>query len=426
MTSRLNLWPRHVSRLLSLLLAAGAAWPLGAADWPQYRGPHRDGRSGETGLLREWPDNGPAVLWRASVGEGYSGIAVARGRVLTLFGIGSDEFAAAFDARTGAELWRVRTDRNRRDGQGNGPRATPTVDGGVAFVAGAFARLHALDTASGESRWTVDLRSELRAEIPQWGYSSSPLVEGDLLLVEVGGSGAAFAALDKTTGRTVWRAGGHRLAYSSPLAITVAGSRQVLFFAADGLVAVSPDDGRELWSFPWTTSYDVNAAMPVFVPRDGVFISSGYDSGAALIRISAATGELSPTQVWRSRVMKNHFNTSVLVGDHLYGFDMNVLKCIDARSGVEAWRARGFSKGSLLYADGHLIVLGGDGALGLVEATPEGYRRRAEARVLDSRSWTMPSLADGVLYLRDFRELVALRVGSGEPAAAAATTDTPR
>lgn len=384
-----------------------------ASDWPQYRGPNRDGRSSETGLVQSWPETGPEVLWRTPLGSGYSGIAVVGDRAFTMFGVSGRELAAAFDVVTGQEVWRFEMGNNYRSREGDGPRATPTVDGDLVFVAGARSRLYALDAATGEERWGIDLPKELGGRVPEWGSSSSPLVEGQYLIVDVAGrKDYGVVAFDKATGEIAWHADSHRAAYSSPLAATIGGQRQVVLFTAEGVRGVSAEDGRRLWSAPWTTDWDVNAATPVFVPRNGIFISSGYDSGATLIQVVQKDDEFKVYEVWRNRLMKNHFSSSILVGGFLYGFDMGTLKCLDALTGEEKWRARGgFSKGSLLYADGHFFVMGGNGTLGLVEATPEGFHSKSRVEVLEGRTWTMPSLAEGVLYVRDFEEMVALKVG---------------
>jgi outer membrane protein assembly factor BamB len=179
-----------------------------------------------------------------------------------------------------------------------------------------------------------------------------------------------------------------------------------VFFTGTTVVAVSPENGSPLWKQPWKTSYDVNAATPVFIPPDRIFVSSGYDVGAAVYRVTATGVEL----IWQNREMKNKFSSSVLHGGHLYGFDENTLKCIDAATGQTQWRARDFGHGTLIYADGHLLVLGDNGILALVEATAEGYHERARAQVFDGKSWTMPTLAGGRLYLRDQKQLVSLDI----------------
>jgi len=414
MRRRTHRWENLVQAIVvaSILFSTTS---LAAADWPQYRGPHRDGRSSETGLLRSWPKGGPEEIWRVPLGSGYSGIAVVGDRLFTLLARDDSEMVAAYSTSNGAELWRLRLDAERPDSQGEGPRSTPTVDGEQIYVVGARGQLASLAAATGSVEWRIDLREKLGAKVPQWGVSSSPLVEGDRLIVEVGGgNGSAFAAFNKETGEVVWSSGSSKPGYASPIAVTLQGRRQIVFFPASGLVGVAPENGEVLWSVPWKTSYDVNAATPIFVPRDSIFISSGYDSGAALVAVERDDDSLTADFAWKNREMKNHFNSSVLVGNFIYGFDNAIFKCLDARSGAEIWKARGgYGKGaSLLYADGLLFVLGGEGLLGLVEATPEGYRELATAEVSSRRTWTMPSLANGVLYLRDFRELWALRVGS--------------
>ena len=394
---------------LAALLAVSAA---AAQGWPQYRGPNRTGISKETGLRTEWPQDGPPVLWRTPLGDGYSGIAVAGDRVFTMYAGGDDEFVACYDVRTGKEIWKVRTDENRFDDQGSGPRSTPTVDGEIVYALGAKGMLFALTAANGKKVWSKDLKVEYGARVPRWGVSTTPLVEGDLLLVDVGGkAGKSLVALDKKTGRTRWTAYDDKPGYSSPIAVTIHGVRQIISFAGTSLVSVSAEDGKVLWTIPWTTSYDVNAAVPVFVPPDKVFISSGYDKGAGLFRVRAdADGRLEVEDVWKSRVMKNHFNSSVLYGGHLFGFDNGTLKCVDAHTGEEKWAQRGFAKGSLIVADGHLVIFSESGLLALAEATPSGYVEKARAQILKGRTWTMPSLAAGTLYLRNQEELVALDI----------------
>ena len=395
----------------SLALAAVAliGGPLSAGDWPQYRGPNQDGHSDETGLVSSWPASGPIELWRYPLGSGYSGISVAGGRVFTMFGAGGDELVVCLDAATGKELWRFRTDTNRPDPFGDGPRSTPTVDGELVYALGAKAKLYALGIETGEVAWSHDLVAEFGAKIPEWGVSTSPLVEGDLLLIDVGGrADYSLVALDKKSGEVRWHAETDKPGYSTPLAIEVGGVRQILFFTGSALVSVSPEDGSVYWRHPWKTSYDVNAAMPVFVPPNRVFISSSYDKGAVLLELAAADGRVVVSEVWRNRVMKNHFNSSVLVGEHLYGFDNGILKSVEAATGDEAWAKRGFDKGSLLYADGTLVVLSEKGRLATVKATPDGYEERSSYQLFDAKTWTMPSLAGGRLFVRSEGDLVAL------------------
>ncbi|MCP4202577.1 MAG: PQQ-binding-like beta-propeller repeat protein [bacterium] len=402
----------HRTRTFALLVLLGCAIGaarLPAADWPSYRGEDGAGRSAETNLLTTWSLGAPEVLWRIDIGRGYSGIAVRNGLVFTQFGRGGEEIAAAFDAETGREVWRAITGKDRPDGQGGGPRSTPTVEDGLVFVVGASGGLHAFKAADGARVWSRNLVADFGARVPQWGVSASPVVTGDLLLIEAGGrTDHALLALDKKTGAVRWHVRGDKPGYSTPIVARIAGREQAVFFTADALVATTPADGSVLWEYTWKTSYGVNAAMPVFVPPDKVFISTGYGKGAALLRVSSTGAELGVEELWRSKIMQNHFNSSVLVNGYLYGFDNATLKCIEAASGQEAWAKRSFGKGSLLYADGHLLVLSERGVLLSVEATPEEYRETGRAQILKGKTWTMPSLANGRLFLRDEREMVAV------------------
>ena len=390
--------------------AAADSEASASGDWPQWRGPERNGVSSVTGLLKSWSEKGPAVVWRIPGGEGFSGISIARGRAYTMFARGNTELVVCLDAATGKEVWRAQTGTNFRDRQGgNGPRSTPLVAGDQVFVLSANGTFYALEAKSGAVQWKSDFAQQFGSQAPRWGFSTSPLVEGDLVLVEAGGGGGkSLVAFARENGRVIWASQGDKPSYSSPLAITVGGMRQIVFFTAEGPVAVTPAEGRLLWRHTWHTSYDVNAATPVFVAPDRIFISSGYDKGAALLRIKA--GGAGVEQVWQSRVMKNHMATSVLHQGHLYGFDAGTLKCIEAASGESAWRKRGLGKGSLILADGHLFVLGEGGDLALVEATPVEYREKGRVEVFKSKCWTAPSLSGGKLYLRDEREIVCLDV----------------
>jgi len=414
---RLAAAPAVLASLIMLgILGAGAptAAPTGgASDWPQYRGPERTGISTETGILKTWPATGPKVLWSVPIGGGYSGISAVGDRVYTMYGNAQGEFVACFSTADGKEVWKTRIDANRDDGMGDGPRSTPTVDGGMVYAVGASGALVALKAAGGEKVWEKDLKTTFGARVPQWGVSTSPLVEKDLLILDAGGGqDKSVVALDKKTGATRWTSFTDEPGYSAPLAVDIAGVRQILSFAGSSLVSVASADGKLLWSVPWRTDYNVNAAMPVFIPPDKVFISSSYGTGGAVYAISKSGEAFKATQVWKSKIMKNHFNSSILYNGHLYGFDDATLRCIDAATGLEKWNQRGFSKGSLLLVDGHLIVFSENGLLAIAEATPEAYKEKARAQVLEGRTWTMPALSGGKLYLRNQKTMVALALAS--------------
>ena len=400
---------RLVNRSIVTIVAIGvvlAGGSLFAGDWPHFRGPNYDGVSDETGLLESWPEAGPKQVWRTKLGEGYSAVSVAGGKLYTMFSTGGDAYAVSMDAASGKERWRVRVDNAWKDGQGNGPRSTPTVDGNTVYVVSGGGKLYALATADGKELWHHDLKAEYQARIPRWGFSCSPVVDGKLLLLEVGGANKLLVAFDKKTGAEVWATGDGKPGYSTPLIIDVDGTRQALFFTGTQIYAVSPENGELHWEYPWKTSWDVNAAMPVLVAPKTVFIASGYDTGAALFKI----GKNGAEEIWRTRDMKNQFSTSVLHDGYLYGFNNKILQCIDAKTGTRKWQARDLGHGSLIYADGNLIVMGESGQLALVEATPEAYREKSKFQIFKGKTWTLPTLSDGVLYVRDEHELVALDV----------------
>jgi len=399
-----------ITLLLFLFLAAYVS----AEDWPQWRGSSRDGISKESGILKTWPAAGPKILWRAQLGTGYSSMAISQGRVFTMAGIGVNEFVLAFDSATGKELWRFRTDSAYRSGQGDGPRSTPTVEGNWVYALGAQGKFFALNAKDGKKIWSHDLVSEYGSEVPGWGMSISPLIEGDLVLLDLGGrTGLSIGAFNKKSGALVWSTHTDKQGYSSPIAVTVNGLRQILFFTGTALVSVSPT-GNVYWKYPWRTSYYANIATPIFIAPDKVYISSGYDVGSAVLKILSEKNKSSFQEVWKSKIAQNHFNSSVLFENHIYGFDQSILQCIEANTGTEKWKQTGFGKGSLILANGRLIVLGERGQLALAAATPAGYKELSRTQALSGKTWTSPALANGQLYLRDEKELICMDLKSSE------------
>ena len=378
--------------------------------WPQWLGPDRNGISPETGLFGD--KSSFKETWRVQGGKGFSGLSIVGDRIYTMYIHSGEEFAVCLDAGNGEVLWRTRTDDNLVERQGgDGPRATPAVDGGMVYVFSAHGKLHALDSQTGSRQWSHDLVSEFGGKKPRWGFSASPLVEGDLVLIEAGGKGGqSLIAFDKTSGEVAWKTGSDNPGYSSPITTTIGQTHQAVFFTGYGLISVVPQHGRVLWKHPWKTKHNVNAATPVFIPPNRFFISSGYGTGGSVVEVTATDGGYEVAEVWRNKEMKNHFATSIYYQGHLYGFDSSILKCLDAETGTEKWKTRGYGKGSLIIADGHLVILGEKGNLGLAAATPEGFVEKANTWVFRSKCWTAPALADGRLYLRDDSEIVCIDV----------------
>jgi outer membrane protein assembly factor BamB len=392
--------------LIGGVLNAEAA-DKGKAEWSQWRGPNRDGISSETGFLKNWPQEGPKVLWQISLGDGYSGISIAQDKIYTMFAEGDDEFVICLDASDGVEIWRFRSGSKFTEQRGDGPRSMPTVHGDSVFALGTEGKLYALDAHDGTKLWSHNFVEEFDSKIPTWGFSSSPLIEGDLLIVEAGGKDEkAIVAFDKKSGNVVWTNHTDEVGYSSPIPIDFGGVRQIIFLTSKTLLSLAPENGQIYWKYSWPEG--INIATPIFIPDDKIFISASYDKGAVLVRMIADRDRIGIEEVWKNRVMKNHFNSSVLQGDYLYGFDNAILTCIEANTGEEQWRHRGFEKGSLLLADGHLIILGEGGKLALAEASPNEYREKARFQLFDDKCWTVPTLAGGKLYLRTQKEMVCL------------------
>jgi outer membrane protein assembly factor BamB len=417
--------PEAQARLRTKTLGGDRGGP--ADDWPQWRGPHRDGISADTGLLTEWPKDGPRRVWRAPIGGGYSSPSVAGGRVYVTDKQGSEERVRCLDANRGKERWSYayEVDYTGMDpGYAKGPRATPAIHDGRVYTLGASGVFLCLEAAPQGDRarllWRHDLLSKYQAKLPKWGVASSPLVVGGLIIVQPGGNKGSVVAFDRVTGQEKWTALDDSSGYSSPVAATAAGAPQVICFTARRMVGLRVEDGGLLWEFGWRTPNDANIATPL-VADDYVFLSSDYGAGCALLELKAqGDGGVSarPVFVRRNKVMRNQSSTCVLHNNHLYGFDVAgygdrvFLRCVDVRTFEEKWNEPFVKdKASLLFADGHLLVLTEEGVLSLVEATPAGYRKKASAEVLDgSQCWALPALAGGRLYLRDNKYIVCLEM----------------
>ncbi|HEV2846818.1 MAG TPA: PQQ-binding-like beta-propeller repeat protein [Thermoanaerobaculia bacterium] len=381
-----------------------------AGDWPQFRGARRDGVAVAAGPIAPWRGS-PKVRWRARLGEGYSGVSVAAGAVYTTYAREDGEYIARFDDRDGREVWKRWIGANFQAEFTSGPRATPAVDGDSVYVLGSLGNLVALNAASGEERWSVDLGQRFAVPQPRFGYASSPLLAGDLLLVQAGGEKRRYlAALDAKTGTVDWVVCADDAGYSSPIALTLDGEPQFVFITLKEILGVSPA-GHVLWTFPWPG--ENNIATPIFLPPNRLFASHNEDDGGVLLELAGGAA-ITVREVWRSRFLKNHFSSSVLHDGYLYGFDNATLRCIDAATGESRWAHRGLGKGSLIAAGGRLIVLGDLGDLVLADASPAGYRELARAKVFEERSWTAPSLAGSRLYLRNQTELISFDLAGRE------------
>lgn len=402
-----------------MLIAAGALVALttgvsnqATGDWPQWRGPNRDGRSAETGLLTTWPAAGPPLVWKATgAGTGYSSMSTSKGRLYTVGARGGTEYVMAFDVASGKKAWEVSNGAEYSNDRGDGPRSTPTIDGTKLYVLGASGDLTCLDAASGKQVWSVNVLREFGGENPRWGLSESPLITGNRVLVNAGGPNASIVAFDKGTGRVLWRTQSDGAGYSSAVLQRIGNTEQAIFFTASRAVGVDVKDGRLLWEYPRVSNRVANIATPV-VKDNFVFLSSDYGTGAALLKLEPNGSGISATEVYFTKEMRNHHSSSVVIGDTLYGFSSAILTALRFADGQEVWKDRSVGKGSLVFADGHLYLYSENGVVGLAEATPEGYREKGRFQIQQGPlpTWAHPVISGGRLYIRDQDNIYAYDV----------------
>ncbi|MDB6006208.1 MAG: qgdA [Prosthecobacter sp.] len=370
------------------------AFTAQASDWPVWRGPNHDGISTEKLA-------GTAVkkVWAAQIGIGFASFTVADGHVFTTGHADGKDTVFCFDAASGKQVWKhaYAADLGDKYYEG-GTSATPTIEDGKAYHLSRWGDLFCFDAVTGKIVWQKNIQQETGADIPDWGFAGSPLASGGLLIVNVGKGGTA---VEKATGKAVWTSEKANSGYCTPYPITVNGKAQVVLSSGRAYKGVDPTNGKVLWEYTWSTSYGVNAADPI-LSGTRLFISSGYNKGCALLDLASA----EPKEVWRSRVMKNQLNSSVLIDGNLYGSDGDAdksasLKCIDFATGTEKWSAADVGFCSLIAADAKLIILTAKGELIIAKANPAKFEPVSRTPVLTGRCWTAPVLANGHIYVRN-------------------------
>jgi outer membrane protein assembly factor BamB len=405
---------KHKSAVVAVLMAFVFAAVAIAADWPQWRGPQRDGISKETGLLKQWPENGPPELWRvADVGDGYSTPAIVGDTLYLMGNEGTDnEFVQARSVKDGSQIWSVRVGKvgPNDSPQYPGARSTPTVDGDLLYALGSNGDLVCLTRASGKIRWQKNLREDFGGEPGKWAYAESPLVDGDKLVCTPGGKEATIVALNKKTGDVIWKStvpGGDKAAYASAIIVNTGGVRQYVQFLQNGVVGVQADNGKFLWRYE-RTAKGSPANIPTPAERDGFVYTATGLGGGGLVKLKIEPGEITADEVYFSKKLPTAIGGVVLVGDSMYGTSSQSILCVDFKSGEVKWQTRGTGAGSILFADGNLYVHGEDGKVTLVEATPEAYRVRGSFSPNDpperksrESAWAYPVVANGRLYIRD-------------------------
>jgi len=425
--------PQTPTSVACFLILSLIAAPLAAADWPQWRGSERNGKSPETGLLQEWPEGGPSLAWRASgLGVGYSSLSVADGRIFTMGDLGEDQYVMALKQDGGELLWKTRVGPQHKDGRG-GPRSTPTTDGDRIYLTTTEGVVVCLEAATGKEQWRRSLPEDFGGYQMKamgsydWRWAESPLVDGDRLIVTPGHIEALMVALDKRTGEEIWRTQGRRLgpigsdgaAYASAVVSQACGIRQYVQLVGRGLIGVEAETGKLLWGYNRVASDIANIATPV-VHGDYVFGSTGYGTGAALVKIVRNDEEIEAEEVYflEAGTLQNHFTGT----GHNKGFPI----AVEFLTGKVRWgpiRNEGRDSAAVTYADGRLYLRYQDGLMILVEANPEAYHEHGSFLIPDveKESWAHPVITDGKLLLREQDNLFCYRIRAGEPVQTAAS-----
>jgi outer membrane protein assembly factor BamB len=390
------------------LASTAAALPLRAAapaTWPQFRGPNRDGVSRETGLMKAWPQAGPKQVWAGKgLGVGYGSLAITENRIFVQGGIGRESCVHCVNRGDGKILWTRGLGGTLSNDRGDGPRSTPTVEGDRLWVMTENGDLAAMDGREGKFLWNRNILKDFGGNNPHWLVSESPLVDGEKLVVTPGGRGAGMVAIDKSSGKEIWRSSdlSDPAAYASAIAADVNGVRCYMNFTARAGVGVRASDGKLLWRYERPANNVANCAAPVF-QNNKVFYTSAYGTGGGLFNLNPQ-GE-----VYFTREMQNHHGGVVLVDGYMYGFSNAILTCIEFETGKVMWKDRSVGKGCLTYADGRLFLLGEGNTVGLAEASPQGYKEVSRFSIPDSGkpSWAYPVVCGNRLYIRNQDSLMA-------------------
>jgi outer membrane protein assembly factor BamB len=370
--------------------------------------------SAETGLLQQWPANGPPVEWTANgLGKGYGSIATQGDRIFMQGAAGNQSVIYSINRATGKGVWSKALGPAGDNDRGPGPRGTPTVDGDRVYALSENGDLVCLKAADGTAVWQRNILREFRGQNIDWLVSESPLVDGDRVIVTPGGPNATLAALDKMTGQTVWTSAGlsDEAGYASPIAADVQGVRTVMTLTSRGAVGVRASDGKLMWKYDRVGNGTANIATPV-VQNNKAFFTSDYGTGAALLELTAQGGEVRAREVYFTRDMQNHHGGVVLVDGYVYGFSNAILTCLEFTTGKVMWRNRSVGKGSVTYADGRLYLLGEDNLVGLGAASSSGYTEYGRFHIADQGfpSWAHPVVSGGRLYIRNQGTLTAYDV----------------
>lgn len=377
------------------------------ADCPAFRGKNFDGVVPGPSLNRDWKTKPPELIWRAPVGASHGAFSILGNLAVTLEQEGSNEAVVCYDIAERKEKWRHEYSAFFNEPQGGpGPRTTPTIIDGEVYSYGATGSLRCVDLETGKLKWDVNTLAGNKPVM--WGMSGSPLVYDNLVVVNPGiqieGPGAVVA-YDRKTGKQVWAAGRTQAGYSSPQLATIAGKQQVLVFDAVSLGSYDAEKGDELWRLDWPTPNGINVAQPIVFDDGRVFISSGYGTACAMLKITEQDSKWSVEELWKEHTLRCKFASPIFHAGYIYGLDDGRLVCIDPEDGKRKWRGDRYGHGQILLSDGVLLVMSEYGKVALVEAKPDAFNELARMPVFNGRTWNTPALAGGIAFLRNDREL---------------------
>lgn len=402
-----------------LLFLATRAAMAGPPEWPQWGGPGRNFKSTAKGLANTWPEKGPRQLWSRDLGEGHSSIIVDGDKLFTMYSQGEQDVVVALSAATGKTLWEHKYEAPAQGMNyefGKGPHSTPLVVGNDLYTVGTTAKLYCLDKQTGKVKWFHDLWKEYKGTMEDHGYSCSPLAYKNTIILTVGGKGQALIAFNQKDGSIAWKQHDFMTSPASSIIINVDGQDQLVAFLGKEIVGLDPNNGALLWSHPHVTEWGLNISTPVWGEDNLLFLSSAYNGGSRVLKLTRQEGKTTATEVWFHRRVRVHHGTIIRVGDYVYGssgdFGPAFLTAVDVKTGKVAWQDRSFSKTNLLYADSKFIILDEDGNLALATITPEGIKVHSKVEMMAKTSWTVPTLAGTRLYLRDRKTIKAIELGA--------------
>jgi outer membrane protein assembly factor BamB len=370
-----------------------------ASDWPNYRGPHHNGHSDETDLLDSFPASGPTIVWKANVGIGFSAFSIAAGHAYTAGNTDGKDTLFCFDAGSGKPLWKHSYESELGDKYfEGGPSASAAVENDRVYFNSRWGEVFCLDANTGKVIWSTNVPKETGCNTPDWGFGGSPLLYKNTVVLNMCEAGVA---LDKSTGKIVWKSGKKDAGYSTPFPVEFNGQNIAILGSGASYLAVNLDTGKELWRVRWMTQAGINVADPL-VRGDQVMISSGYGKGSELLKM----GSGDPTVVWKNREFGTHISPAVLVGDYVYGDSGSAseggpLVCVDFNTGKQKWEYPGVGTGGIIAAGNRLFAMTEKGKLLVAAASPDGFKPTAQAQILTGKTWAPPVIADGRLYVRN-------------------------